>query len=79
MRLQMEMIQELPQEVASGQHEAPSEMLKENYCFSRLGHGHPLAAGRAAAHEILRQDYPTLAQQLDPPLLQPGSFPGSFG
>jgi hypothetical protein len=51
MRLQMEMIQELPQEAAGRQRKAPSEMLKEDYCFSELGCGHPLAVGRAAAHD----------------------------
>jgi hypothetical protein len=75
----MEIIQELPQEIAGGQRKAPLEMLEEDHCFSRLGRGNPLATGRVAAHEILGRDYLTLAQQLDPPLLHPGSFPGSFG
>jgi hypothetical protein len=26
-------------------------MLKEDYCFSELGCGHPLAVGRVAAHD----------------------------
>jgi hypothetical protein len=49
----MEVIQELPQEVAGGQREAPSEVLKEDYHLSGLGHGHPLTAGRAATHKIV--------------------------
>jgi hypothetical protein len=73
------MIEELLQEVVGGQRKAPSELLKEDYHFARLGRGHPLAAGRVAAHKIFGRDYLTLAQQLDPPLLHPGSFPGSLG
>jgi hypothetical protein len=79
MRLQMEVIQELPQEVARRQREAPLEMLEEDHRFSGLGHGHHLTTGRAAAHKIYRREYPTLAHQLDPPLLHPGTLPGSLG
>jgi hypothetical protein len=48
----MEVIHELPQEVASGQHEAPRAMVIEDHCFPGLRSGHSLAAGRAVAHEI---------------------------
>jgi hypothetical protein len=57
----MEMIQELPQEVAGGQREAPLEVLEEDYRFFGLGCGHPLVARRAATHKIFRGDYLTLA------------------
>jgi hypothetical protein len=52
MRLQMEVIQELPQEVVGGQCEAPSEVLEEDYHFSGLGRGNPLATGRVEPHKI---------------------------
>jgi hypothetical protein len=58
----MEMIQELPYEVAGGQREAPSEVLEEDYRFSGLGLGQPLTAGRAATQKNFGWDYPTLAQ-----------------
>jgi hypothetical protein len=54
-------------------------MLVEDHRFSRLGHGHQLAAGGAATHEICRWEHPALVQQLDLPLLYLGSLPGSFG
>jgi hypothetical protein len=52
--MQMEVIQELSQEVARGQHEAPSEMLEEYHRFSGLGRGHHLATGRVATQNICR-------------------------
>jgi hypothetical protein len=74
-RLQMEVIHELPQEVAGGQREAPGDMVVEDHHFPGLRSGHSLAAGGAAAHEIRGWKHSTLAQQLDPLLLHPGAFP----
>jgi hypothetical protein len=55
-RLQMEVIQKLPQEAARRQREAPLEVLEEHYRFTGLWRGHPLATGRAAPHQIFRRD-----------------------
>jgi hypothetical protein len=76
--LQMEVIHELLQEIAGGQCEAPGEMVVEDHHFPGLRSGHSLAAGRAAAREIRGWMHSTLAQQLDPLLLHPGTLPGSF-
>jgi hypothetical protein len=54
-------------------------MLVEDHRFSELGRGHQLATGGATTHKICRQEHPTLAQQLDLPLLYPSSLPRSLG
>jgi hypothetical protein len=41
----MEMIHELPQEIAGGQREAPREMVVEDHRFPGLRGGHSLATG----------------------------------
>jgi hypothetical protein len=74
MRLQVEVLQKLSQEVACGQREAPSKMLIEDHRFSSLRRGHQLAVGGAATHKICRREHPALVQQLDLPLLYPGSL-----
>jgi hypothetical protein len=71
----MDVIQKLPQEVASGQREAHSEVLEENQHFFGLERGHPLATGRAAPHEVFQRDHPPPAQQFNPLPLHPGSLP----
>jgi hypothetical protein len=52
-RLQVEVIEELLQEVARGQHEARPEVLKEDNCLTQLWHGHPLALGWATPYKLL--------------------------
>jgi hypothetical protein len=74
----MEVIHELPQEVASRQREAPGEMVVEDHRFPGLRSGHSFAAGRAATHQVRRRQHSALAQQLNPLLFHPGALPGSF-
>jgi hypothetical protein len=73
------MIHELSQEVASGQREAPGEMVIEDHHFPELRSGHSFAASGAATHQVRGRQHSTLEKQFDPPLFHPGAFPGSFG
>jgi hypothetical protein len=61
MRLQMEVIHELPQEVASWQHEALGEMVIEDQRFPGLRSGNLFAAGGAATHQVRGWQHLTLA------------------
>jgi hypothetical protein len=61
-QLQMEVVQELPQEVACGQRKAPRKVVVEDHRFTGLRSGDPLTADRAEAHEICGREHPTLAQ-----------------
>jgi hypothetical protein len=61
------------------EREVPGEMDIEYHRLPGLRSEDSLAAGRAAAHQVHGRQHSTLAQQLDPPLLHPGTFPGSLG
>jgi hypothetical protein len=60
-RPHVEVIQELPQEIARWQREAPREVVVEDHRFPGLGRGHQFAAGGATAHKICGWKHPTLA------------------
>jgi hypothetical protein len=61
-RLQMEVIQELPQEVACGQCKSPWEVVIKDHRFRGLGRGHKLAPGGVTTHEICGREHPALVQ-----------------
>jgi hypothetical protein len=53
-------------------------MVIEDHRFLGFRSRYSLATGGTTAYEIRGREHPTLAQQLDPLLLLPGTFPGSF-
>jgi hypothetical protein len=59
--LQRKIIQELVQEAAGRQREAPVEMVVKDHRLLGLRSGDSLAVGRTAAHEIYERKHSTLA------------------
>jgi hypothetical protein len=58
----MEVVQELPQEVACGQRETPQEVVVEDHRFPGLGRAHQFVAGGATTNKICRWEHPALPQ-----------------